>query len=232
MNRDTDLVPDDQGATSRRSLNLIIMADTSTSMHGSKIQSLNQAMRNVLVELKDVAITHPEADLLLRVISFGSEVQWQTPEPQPVADFNWTDLTASGLTPMGEALELVTKALNNLPEYQFTPMIVLLSDGGPTDDWEKALEAFNQSSYGKKPNRTVRVAIAIGDDANDEVLADFTKNRETVLSARTPQQLGTLLRWATVAVPKAVSGSRPDDGEAANLPAIPPVEEETDSELW
>ena len=47
------------------------------------------------------------------------------------------------------------------------PVIVLLSDGTPTDSWEQELNTFNSTGWGH-PGRTVRIAIAIGHDANKE----------------------------------------------------------------
>ena len=241
-----DLVVDDQGAISRRSLHIIIMADTSSSMdYNAKIQSLNEAGRNVLIELKDIAGTHTEADLMLRVMSFSSAAQWQTPEAQRVTEYEWSDLSASGSTSLGEAIDLLNDALDDLPPYQYPPVIALVSDGGPTDDWESALQRFNESKYGKSSSRTVRTAIAIGDDADTAVLTRFTGNSETVLTARTTQQLVAFLRWATVQMSSQVSGSRDygagdgDEDELGsksaqprNLPIKPIVEENENDDLF
>ena len=48
----------------------------------------------------------------------------------------WQDLQAGGITAMGEALELVGAALQSPPmeERALPPVLVLISDGQPTDD--------------------------------------------------------------------------------------------------
>ena len=231
-----DLVPDDQGAITRRSLHVIVIADKSSSMiQHAKIQSLNEAVRNAVKELKDIALTHTEADLMFRVLSFASEAQWETSEAQPIADYQWTDLTAGGTTSLGEAIDLLTDALDNLPPYQYPPVLALVSDGGPTDDWKNALKRLNNSMYGKSANRTVRTAIAIGQAADTEVLAEFTGNPEMVVTAQSPQQLASLLQWATVKMSEAVGKNYSEEeqgspsGSVTNRPSPPPTVVEDDT---
>lgn len=78
-------------------------------------------------------------------------------QPTPVADFQWTDLGTAGLTDMGKALRLVAEQL------RMPPVLVLLSDGQPTDDFASGLAALMQEPWGMK---AVRMAIAIGTDAD------------------------------------------------------------------
>ena len=60
------------------------------------------------------------------------------------------------------------------------------SDGQPTDDYKKSLDKLLHLPWGKK---AVRIAISIGQDADDDVLEQFTGNRELVLQANNPQAL-------------------------------------------
>ena len=76
------------------------------------------------------------------------------------------------------------------------PVIVLLSDGQPTDDYEKSLDKLLHLPWGKK---AVRIAISIGQDADDDVLQQFTGNRELVLQANNPQALVKMIKWASTA---------------------------------
>lgn len=50
--------------------------------------------------------------------------------------------------------------------------------------------------WGKK---AVRIAISIGQDADDDVLQQFTGNRELVLQANNPQALVKMIKWASTA---------------------------------
>lgn len=88
---------------------------------------------------------------------------------------------------------------------------MLLSDGQPTDDYKKSLDKLLHLPWGKK---AVRIAISIGQDADDDVLEQFTGNRELVLQANNPQALVKMIKWAsTAASVVSAPASRPKDVE-------------------
>ena len=93
------------------------------------------------------------------------------------------------------------------------PVIVLLSDGQPTDDYEKSLDKLLHLPWGRK---AVRIAISIGQDADDDVLQQFTGNRELVLQANNPQALVKMIKWASTAASLvSAPASRPAEMNAA-----------------
>jgi uncharacterized protein YegL len=55
-----------------------------------------------------------------------------------------------------------------------------VSGSGPTDDWQNALETLKQNKWFTVSKK---VAVAIGDDANKEVLKAFTGRMEAVSEA-------------------------------------------------
>ena len=239
------LMDDPLGSVARRKLQIIFIVDTSGSMSiNGRVQALNQAAHTVLPELKDEANKNPQADVHFRVLEFASGARWMTADPKPMSQFgsgwHWTDLEASGVTDFGAGLDLLTEELQpeKLGPYNYPPVLVLLSDGAPTDDWESALNRFNQSPFGRKPGRTVRAALAVA-DADKDVLARFTGNIETVVDVTNPTQMVSFLKWATVTLSKASSRSRAisldkdDSGGAASAPAPvvappPPVDDDDD----
>ena len=77
----------------------------------------------------------------------------------------------------------------------FAPAIFLLSDGEPTDNYKYGLEKLKQNNWFKK---AIKVAVAIGDDANKTVLADFTGNVESVITVRTPEALKKWIQFVSV----------------------------------
>ena len=103
-----------------------------------------------------------------------------TPDPVNIEDFAWNDLDAGGVTDLGKPFELLAAQLTIPPmtDRALPPVIVLLSDGQPTDDYKKGLDKLLHLPWGKK---AVRIAISIGQDADDDVLQEFTGNRELVL---------------------------------------------------
>ena len=77
----------------------------------------------------------------------------------------------------------------------FAPAIFLMSDGEPTDNYRHGLDKLKQNNWFKK---AIKVAVAIGDDANTKVLADFTGNSEAVITVHTPEALSKWIKFLSV----------------------------------
>lgn len=233
---------DPLGSVSRSKLHFFWMADCSGSMKAQgKIEALNNAIHECIPSVREANKANPFADMMVRAIRFSTGAQWHIPSATRVDDFVWKDLAAGGVTDLGAAIRLLGSELTpeKMGRRALPPVIVLLSDGVPTDEWESALEAFNQSGWGR-PGRTVRVGIAIGRDADKEVLGRFTGNTETVFEADNAQRLADLIKWASVTLSKyASSGASqidpsPGSGAAMVIPPPPlPVEaDDDDDDTW
>jgi hypothetical protein len=95
------------------------------------------------------------------------------------------------------------------------PVLVLVSDGQPTDNFNKGLASLMDEPWGKK---AVRVAIAIGEDADLEVLRKFIGHAEIEpLQANNPEALVNYIKWVSTAVLQAASS--PASQMAAPAPA-------------
>ena len=228
---------DPLGSVTRSKLHFFWIADCSGSMRvQGKIQALNNAIHECIPSTREASANNAFADMVVRAIKFSNGAQWHVNTPTPVEDFVWTDLEAGGVTDLGAAIKLLSAELTpeKMGQRALPPVIVLLSDGSPTDEWEKSLEAFNKTGWGR-PGRTVRVAVAIGRDSNKEVLAQFTGNNETVFEANNAQRLADLIKWASVTLSKYASSgaSQIDPGETSGpvLPPAPPVPEEIDEDI-
>jgi len=194
------------GAISNRPLHFIWLCDCSGSMSiNGKIEVLNRAIRESLPEMKRVANDNPNANVLVRAIKFSDSAQWHVPTETPVNSFNWTDLTAGGLTDMGKALLLLAEQLKMPPmtDRALPPVLVLVSDGQPTDDFDTGLRALMNEPWGKK---AVRIAIAVGQDADKDTLQKFINHPELrPLEANNAETLVRYIKWASTAVLKAAS---------------------------
>jgi uncharacterized protein YegL len=191
------------GEMATRPLHFIWIADCSDSMRvGGKIEALNTAIREAIPHMRKVAKDRDNAQVLVRAVRFSDGAYWHIAQPVPVEQFEWVDLQAKGVTDMGKALELVAEQLKMppMPERGLPPVLVLISDGQPTDDFAAGLNALLDLPWGKK---AVRIAIAIGGDANLEVLQRFINNPELQpLQANNPEALVTRISWASTAVLK------------------------------
>jgi uncharacterized protein YegL len=199
-----DLATDAIGIA-RRQLQVILALDCSGSMKGDRIASLNYALRTAIPELRHVAADNPEVDVRLRVLRFASKAEWHIAEPVPVDEIRWVDLAADGETHMGDALRMVAATLS--PEAmtgrQLPPVIVLASDGYPTDDYEGGLEALFAAEHAEA---AIRIAIAIGSEADLEILERFIRHPTMKpLRANNAADLVQHIKWATTAPVKAAS---------------------------
>lgn len=222
------------GPMANRPVHFIWLIDCSYSMQGEKIGQLNYAIREAVPEMLSVAQDNPAAQLLLRTMTFSTTARWHHKDPVPVEQFTWQDVQVDGMTNLGEALQLVARELDTppMPQRALKPVLALVSDGVPTDDWKAGLRAVDATPWGRK---AVRVAIAIGADADRNVLQEFLGNPELQpLDANSPKQLAAAIRWASTAAVKAASQPVAGFGDATvkQPPYAPPVLADDDDDVW
>lgn len=206
------------GALASRPLNFFWIVDCSGSMYGEKIGTVNNAIQQTIPEMRSAAEDNPNAQLLIRTLAFSDGANWLTTSPVPIENFVWSDLEADGCTALGQAFDLLAAQLDvsQLGTRALPPVLVLLSDGIPTDDWKKPLEHLQQLPWGKK---AVKIAISIGNDADDDVLTAFTGNRELVLQANNAPMLTKMIKWAsTVASVVSAPASRATSQQQSGAP--------------
>ena len=195
-----------------RPLHFFWVVDCSGSMFGEKMGTVNNAIQEAVPEMQEAAEGNPNAQLLVRTLKFSSGASWVNPDPVKVEEFVWEDLVAIGVTDMGKAFELLAGELTIPPmsDRALPPVIVLLSDGRPTDNYKPALTKLLALPWGKK---AVRIAISIGQDADNDVLTEFTGSPDLVLQANNATALTKMIKWAsTVASVVSAPSSRPDLG--------------------
>lgn len=158
-------------------------------------------------------------------ITYGSEEQFVH---SFIVDGNVSALGGGGNTDLGAALSLLAEQLKMppMPERALPPVVVLISDGQPTDDFEQGLANLMKQNWGIK---AVRLAIAIGRDVDEEVLEKFIGRGELKpLKANNAADLIHYIRWVSTAVLKSVSSpasqSKGYSESAGNVPIPTPPE--------
>jgi len=184
----------------RRTMVLFFVVDTSGSMSGSKIGSVNTTISDILPELKDISEENADAQIKIAALEFSSGAKWLYDKPIEADSFRWNDLNAGGITDFGEACKMLNQKLSRSAFMgdavgSFAPVIILLSDGEPTDNYKKELDSLKENNWFKA---AIKIAIAIGDDAKQEVLKEFTGNIECVLFANNPTVLKKMIRFASL----------------------------------
>ncbi len=184
----------------RRTMVLFFVVDTSGSMTGSKIGTVNSAIEEIVPELKDISESNADAQIKVATLAFSTGAHWIDSALVAAENFRWNYLEASGVTDLGEACQQLNEKLSRHAFMSdatgsFAPTIFLMSDGEPTDNYKHGLNKLKQNNWFKK---AIKVAVAIGDDANKNVLSDFTGNMEAVISVRTPEALKKWIQFVSV----------------------------------
>jgi len=184
----------------RRTMVLFFVVDTSGSMYGKKMGVLNETIRDVIPIIGDISQDNADAEIKIAVLDFSSGARWIYDRPVSAESFSWQDLNAEGLTDFGEACTQLREKMSrneflNEIKGSYAPVIILLSDGAPTDNYQPALTALRENNWFKT---AIKVAIAIGEDANKDVLEEFTGNVEAVIEVHNKEALKKIIRFVTV----------------------------------
>jgi uncharacterized protein YegL len=227
------------GELATRPLHFIILADCSGSMNiDGKIQALNNAIREAIPHMQAIANENPNAEILVRAIKFSDGATWHISQPTPIEKFQWVDLTSGGLTDMGEALSLLSEQLKIPPmsDRALPPVLVLISDGLPTDDINNGLKTLMALPWGKK---SVRIAIAVGEDADQEILQRFIGNPNIKpLQANNADQLVKYIKWVSTVILKSASSPSSQvnymnsSGMNVPIPKLPDNEPSSATDVW
>lgn len=191
----------------KKSMTIFFLIDVSGSMKGTKIGSLNSTMEELLPSL--IGVGEASTDVKIAIMKFSTDVEWVTPEPVQIEEYQyWNRLEAEGLTFMGDAFLELSRKLSrssflNSPSISFAPVIFLLSDGSPNDDWKKGLETLKQNKWFQ---HGLKIALGIGSKVNMDVLRAFTGNDELAVQAKNAEQLRELIKL--LAVTSSQIGSR------------------------
>lgn len=216
----------------RKTMVLFFVVDTSGSMYGDKIGALNDAIRETLPDLQDLSENNADAKIKIATLQFDSEVRWLEPEPIDSENFVWNNLQASGLTSLGGALlelkdKLSTQKFMKEAVGSFAPVIIFLSDGTPTDDYVSALESIKTNNWYK---HAIKIAIAIGNDADKTVLAEVVGTPEAVIDVHNKETMKKLIRFVSVTSSQVNSKSSGVNDASKNDMVIGKIKDFVDTE--
>lgn len=208
-------------APKAKPLPVILLLDVSGSMSGDKIRNLNDAVRDMLDTFSDTE--NGEIEIHVAIITFGAQVKLH----QPLASsstIQWQDLSASGMTPLGTALQMAKAMIEDkdvIPSRAYRPTVVLVSDGGPNDSWETPLNDFINDGRSAKCDR---LAMAIGADADEAVLGKFIEGTSNQLFyAEDAKQLRDFFKFVTMSVTIRTKSQTPNIVPEASAIDIQPT---------
>jgi uncharacterized protein YegL len=202
---------------------VIVLADVSGSMAAEgKIDALNVALTAMVSSFAKES--RLRAEIQVGLITFGGgAAQEHLPVVAAHAITAMAPLVAMGATPMGSAFDLARRLLEDkerIPSRAYRPVLVLVSDGAPTDDWERPLQALKGSERGSK---AFRFAMAIGADADRDMLGQFANGPEvSVVEAHEARDIHRFFRAVTMSVVSRSTSATPDQSVGLDLGMVPP----------
>lgn len=198
-----------------RPLPVIVLADTSGSMQGEKIAALNEALRQMIEsfrEIEDGRVTPWAA-----VVAFADDARLIAP-PAPAHAITLPALGADGRTAMGAAFRIVRELLEDrerVPGSAYTPNLILVSDGQPNDEWEPQLTALLGS---ERARRGLRLAMAVGRDADEKMLKRFVSSEMPLLRADDARRIRSFFQLVTFTITQRSRSHAPNQIGPALLP--------------
>jgi uncharacterized protein YegL len=205
-----------------RPLPVIVLADASGSMsENGKIEALNQALKDMVKTF--ATESRVRAEIQVGLITFGGHnAELFVPLAPAHQITSMATIPASGATPLGQALALATDLLENhelIPSRAYRPVLVLVSDGLPTDEWEAPLARLEAS---ERASKAIRFAMAIGDDADETVLATFANDREApVFKGHQARDIHRFFRAVSMSVAARTVSANPEQPSGLVLGAAP-----------
>ncbi len=216
-----------------KKLPLLLLLDRSGSMadHG-KIDELNKAVKEMLQSFNEIKTT----DIQVGIITFGETADIHSPL-MPASNLmpKWEDLLADGRTPMGSAFKIAKEILEDKEQISskaYRPLVILVSDGMPTDLWETELDDFINTGRSQKCDR---MAMSIGKDAELEPLEKFIIGTDRpVFEAKSAADFQAYFKFITMSVTTRTLSQNPNiiphDEEKKHIDKI--VSESISDDEW
>ena len=202
-----------------RRLPVYLLLDTSGSMHGEPIEAVKNGVEILVSSLRQDPYALETA--YLSIITFDTQAKQLMPLTE-IAMFQPPQLQATGTTQFGEALALLADKIDQ--EVQKTthdtrgdwkPLVFIMTDGAPTDDWSKGLARLKQAKTG------MIIACAAGHNADTSILKQIT---EVVVELATADSntIKAFFKWVSASI--STGSQKVDAGqkEVSGLNDLPP----------
>jgi uncharacterized protein YegL len=202
-----------------RKLPVYLLLDCSGSMMGEPIEAVKNGVQVMVSTLRN----NPQAieTAFISVITYDSSARQIIPLTE-LSNFQMLDIQASGTTSLGEALKVLGNCIDSevaktTPETKgdWKPLVFIMTDGMPTDDWKSGLAEFQKRKSG------MVVACAAGNGADSSVLKNITDNVVSLETADT-QSISKFFQWVTASI--GVSSTKVEDSgkDVGGLNELPP----------
>jgi uncharacterized protein YegL len=207
-----------------RRLPVYLLLDTSGSMAGDPIRDVRLGLELFKKEVGNDPFA--EETVHVGIITFGGEADFVTKGLIPITkfrdEFNTESLEANGQTPLGQALWLLVESIDKDVKApikggqkgDWKPLIFILTDGEPTDEWRQPREAVLNRQKKKVINV---VTVGCGPRINQNNLKEISVGA-TFNMGNDSESFKSFFKWvsqSTSTVARSVSkpggGDKPTD---------------------
>jgi uncharacterized protein YegL len=202
-----------------KKLPVYLVLDTSGSMTGEPIEAVKNGLSTLLTALR--SDPHALETAYLSVITFDTNAKQVVPLTD-LASFQEPSLTAQGTTSLGEALTLVANCIDrevtkSSPEQKgdWKPLVFFMTDGQPTDDWQRGLVDFKARKTG------MVVACAAGSGADASLLKQITEN-VVMLDTADKATIAAYFKWVSSSITAVSLKTDKSSTEATTMTELPP----------
>ncbi len=202
-----------------RRLPVYLLLDTSGSMSGEPIEAVKNGMQVLVSALRQDPYALETA--YLSVITFDNTARQVVPLTE-LADFQLPDLKATTTTSLGAALHLLAETTDREVKKStadqkgdWRPVVFIMTDGEPTDDWRRGLAEFKKRKFG------VVVACAAGAGANTSVLQEITE-AVVQLDTADSKTIQSFFKWVSASISSSSRSVESGGKELIGLQELPP----------
>jgi len=206
-----------------RRLPVYLLLDTSGSMMGGPIEQVQSGVSMMLTALRSDPYALETA--YLSVVEFNSSAEQIVPLTELTA-FQPPKLHAMGATSLGEGLRVLAESASREVRKttadsrgDWKPMVFIMTDGSPTDDWAKGLARFKEERWG------IIVGCAVN-QGDTKVLKEIAGQAVVTLDTADPAALAAFFKWVSASVSSGSQKVESGQKELSDLDELPPPPDE------